>query len=97
MTIESIAPISFESIGVDFSPRNVVTPSFFERIQSEVESVNNALVAAEGQLKDLAAGKQNNLHHVMLSMEEARLSFQLLVQVRNKVLDAYQDLLRMQV
>lgn len=70
---------------------------FSQRLQAEVESVNAKLVTAETELRDLAAGKQGNIHHVMLALEDARLSFQLLVQVRNKVVEAYQDLLRMQV
>ena len=78
-----------------------LTPSvpagFSERLRNELASVNNQLVTAESELQDLAAGRQSNLHHVMLTMEEAKHSFQLLVQVRNKLLDAYQELMRMQV
>jgi flagellar hook-basal body complex protein FliE len=45
----------------------------------------------------LASGDTSNLHEVMLGIERARMQFQLLVQVRNRVLEAYQDVLRMQV
>jgi hypothetical protein len=46
---------------------------------------------------ELATGEVDNLHQVMLKLDEAKLSFQLMVQVRNKLLEAYQDILRMQV
>jgi flagellar hook-basal body complex protein FliE len=71
--------------------------SFSERMRNELMAVNEQLVTAEGELQDLASGRQSNLHHVMLTMEEAKQSFQLLVQVRNKLLDSYQELMRMQV
>lgn len=70
---------------------------FSDRLVAEMEAVNSKLLTAETGLRDLAAGKQGNIHHVMLALEDARMSFQLLAQVRNKVLEAYQDLLRMQI
>lgn len=70
---------------------------FSERLVAEMEAVNSKLLTAETGLRDLATGKQGNIHHVMLALEDARMSFQLLAQVRNKVLEAYQDLLRMQI
>src|ERR1700694_6083405 len=59
--------------------------------------VNQDLVRADQGLQSLAAGDAQNLQHVMLSLEEARLGVQLAVQVRNRLLEAYQEVLRMQV
>lgn len=75
---------------------NVVT-GFSETMRTEFAAANEKLLGAEHALRELAAGKQTNLHHVMITLEEAKMSFQLLAQVRNKVLDAYQELLRTQV
>jgi flagellar hook-basal body complex protein FliE len=63
----------------------------------QLERVNNQIAQSEGQLQALAAGEAQNLHQVMISLEEARLSFQLLAQVRNRVLEAYQEVMRMQL
>jgi flagellar hook-basal body complex protein FliE len=63
----------------------------------EMGTVNDKMVQSDQLLQRLATGEVDNLHQVMLSIEEAKLSFQLLVQVRNKLLEAYQDILRMQV
>ena len=71
--------------------------AFGQWFSQQVEQVNGQLQAADGQLQALATGESQNLHQVMISLEEARLSFQLLVQVRNRVLEAYQDVMRMQV
>lgn len=59
--------------------------------------VNQDLVRADEAVKGLAAGESENLHQVMIALEEARLSLQLVAQVRNRLLDAYQEVLRMQV
>ena len=64
---------------------------------AELESLNDKQTLSENLLKDLASGKTDNIHHVMLALEDAKLSFQLLVQVRNKLLEGYQEVLRMQV
>jgi len=71
-------------------------PSFATVMSSEVAKVNQQMVSAEQGLQQLAAGGPVSLHEVMMRAEEARLSFQLLVQMRNKVLEAYQDVMRMQ-
>ena len=71
-------------------------PAFAEWVNKELTSVNQQMVQAEQGLQQLAAGGQVSLHEVMMRAEEARLSFQLLVQMRNKLLEAYQDVMRMQ-
>lgn len=75
----------------------VPKPGVFDQLMTEMLSVNDKLVSAEKLLQDFAAGKTTNIHHVMLTMEDAKLSFQLLTQVRNKLLEGYQDILRMQI
>jgi flagellar hook-basal body complex protein FliE len=49
------------------------------------------------EVRQLAAGEPVSLHEVMIHLEEAKLSFQLLAQVRNRLLEAYQDVMRTQV
>ncbi len=71
--------------------------AFGQWFTQQLEQVNGQLHGADRQLQALATGEAQNLHQVMISLEEARLSFQLLVQVRNRVLEAYQDVMRMQV
>ena len=73
------------------------TSDFASWLAKEVGSVNDKIVASDQLLQKLATGEVDNLHQVMMGLEEAKVSFQLLVQVRNKLLDAYQDILRMQV
>ena len=70
---------------------------FASWMAQEVSATNDKILQADQQLQRLATGEADNLHQVILSLEEAKASFQLLVQVRNKLLEAYQDILRMQV
>ena len=63
----------------------------------EMQSLNAQMVSAETGVQQLAAGTANNLHNVMLQIEQSRLAFQLTLQVRGKVLEAYQEVMRMQV
>jgi flagellar hook-basal body complex protein FliE len=74
-----------------------VASKFAEWFSGELSSVNDKLIIADHDMQKLAVGAAGNLHEVMIHMEEARLSFQLLAQVRNKLLEAYQEVMRMPV
>jgi flagellar hook-basal body complex protein FliE len=66
-------------------------------VSEALGQVNQKLLASQTDLQQLAVGNVQNLHQVMIRLEESQLSFQLLLQVRNRVLEAYQDILKMQV
>ena len=69
----------------------------FDSMLSAIRSVNDRLLASDKAVRSLALGNVENLHQTMMSLEETRLSLQLLLQVRNGALDAYQQLMRMQI
>jgi flagellar hook-basal body complex protein FliE len=71
--------------------------SFASWLGQRLSETNAKLIQSDRQLQRLALGETDNLHHVMISLEEAKLAFQLVVQARNKMLEAYQDILRMQI
>lgn len=97
---ESLQPVARVAADDAFmaptAPSRAAAPDFGQWLTAELSSVNDKLVASEQGLRELAAGGPVSLHEVMLRAEEARLSFQLMVQVRNRVLEAYQDVMRMQ-
>ncbi len=62
-----------------------------------VNEVNAKGATANEAVKGLLSGKDVSLHQTMIAMEEASVSFQLMVEVRNKLLESYQELMRMQV
>jgi flagellar hook-basal body complex protein FliE len=70
----------------------------FGRLVTEgLRAVDQRLAASQSDLQALALGESRNLHEVMVRMEEGRIAFQLLLQARNRVLEAYQDVMRMQL
>ena len=73
-------------------------PDVFGNLLSDmVGEVNAKGAAASESVKGLLSGKDVSLHQTMIAMEEASVSFQLMVEVRNKLLESYQELMRMQV
>jgi flagellar hook-basal body complex protein FliE len=71
--------------------------SFADMLKESINDVNKLQHEAEKSMTDLATGKAENVHTTMITMEKAELSFKLMMQVRNKVLDAYREVMRMQV
>lgn len=71
--------------------------SFIDHLKGAIEEVNQTQVAADKKATDLATGKETNIHDTMLASSQAELSFNLMVQVRNKALEAYQEIMRMPV
>ena len=70
---------------------------FADWLAAGVGQANDKIAHADALVQRLALGEADNLHQVMLALDDARLTFNLLVQVRNKLLEAYQDVMRMQV
>lgn len=62
-----------------------------------VNKVNDLQVKADGEIQKLATGESKNMHEVMLAVEKSGISFQFLTQVRNKALESYQEIMRMQI
>ena len=59
--------------------------------------MNDLQTQSDKSIQGLASGENKNLHEVMISMEKASISFQFMSSVRNKALEAYQEVMRMQV
>lgn len=72
-------------------------PGFKEALKQYVDQVNELQQQADTAVVDLATGKMENMHQVVAAVTEADLSFRLMMQVRNKLLDAYREIMRMQV
>jgi flagellar hook-basal body complex protein FliE len=71
--------------------------TFSNLVTKGLEQVNDSLLTNQLDIQRLAAGDADNLHRMMIRLEESRLSFQLMMQIRNRLLESYQELMRMQV
>lgn len=79
------------------APEISAGPSFSARVSGGLQELNGQLLAVQGDLQRLAVGDVGNLHEVMVRLEESRIALQFALQVRNRVLEAYQDVMRMQI
>ncbi len=73
------------------------TPSFTKTLANAIDSVDGAQKLADQNIESFVAGETEDLHEVMISMNQAKLHFQLMTEVRNRSLETYQELMRMQV
>jgi flagellar hook-basal body complex protein FliE len=88
--VPGMAPVRPDGPAADAVP--------FGRLVSDgLQEVNRRLLASQVDLQGLALGDTHNLHEVMVRLEESRLALQLMLQVRSRVLEAYQEVMRMQV
>ncbi len=102
-------PIRFDT--TQLFPRNIPAPaaagsplteiaqkkSFGEMLKSHLTEVNHLQTSADVAAQKLASGQDKDIHNTMIAMEKAGVALQLTMQVRNKVLEAYQEIMRMQV
>jgi flagellar hook-basal body complex protein FliE len=70
--------------------------SFKDLLQGLVSQVDTLQKDADNSLQGLVTGETTNLHDVTIKMEEAGVAFDLMMQVRNKLMEAYQELIKMQ-
>lgn len=91
------------AIGGDLPRTTAITPQsttgadFMHLLNDGLARVDQSLKTADTQLRGLAAGQDIPIHDVMISMERARLDLMLVAEVRNRVIEAYQELTRMQL
>jgi len=84
---------SFEKLSDNGAPKESFEKFFLDKIK-EVDSEQKK---AEEMVQALAEGKDVSLADVALSISKADLDFKLLLRIRNKILDAYQEVMRMQI
>jgi flagellar hook-basal body complex protein FliE len=85
--------------------RNQITPppaekgekSFADTLKDAVQNVNQMQKESDHKMQELATGKNKNVAEVMITAEKADIAFKLMVQVRNKIIEAYQEIMKMQV
>lgn len=100
MTIEAIQFLPALSMPVEpGAAAGAAAPDgqFAAWFSNQLSDVNHQLAVADQGVQRLAAGDASNLHQVMIDLEQARISLQLAMQVRNHVLDAYRELMQMQM
>ncbi|MFN8792190.1 MAG: flagellar hook-basal body complex protein FliE [Bdellovibrionales bacterium] len=71
--------------------------SFADTLKKAIDEVNTLQQVANKKAEDLSVGKTDNVAEVMIATEKADIALRVMVQVRNKIIDAYNEIMRMQV
>ncbi len=84
------------------SPTSIATTagtgkSFADTLKDAVSGVNEMQKESDKAMQNLATGKTDNVADVMIAAEKADIALKVMVQVRNKIIDAYQEVMKMQV
>jgi flagellar hook-basal body complex protein FliE len=71
--------------------------SFKKTMSNFLNEVNTMQVKADESIQKMAAGEITDVHQVMNSVQEANVAFNLMMEIRNKVIDAYKEVIRMRI
>ncbi len=86
------------SLNLPAPGQNKETGKPFGQVLSEsLTEVNNLQLKADTAVENLASGKGKSIHETMIAISKADLAFRMTLQVRNKVIEAYQEVMRMNV
>jgi flagellar hook-basal body complex protein FliE len=71
--------------------------NFGDLLKSAISTANELQKQSDVEIQKLMAGETQDLHTTLIAVQKADLSFQMMMQVRNKIVQAYQEIMRMQV
>ncbi len=98
--LSALKDIQRDQVRLSDSPKKEQTEdskSFSDHLYQHVKDVNTKHQVADRMAIDVSTGKNGNIHDAMLASTQAELSFNLMVQLRNKALEAYNEVMRMPV
>ncbi len=78
-------------------PAGRPTVDFETHVQGALEEVSGLQAQADRAVEDLVVDNAGSIHEAMLAMRQAEIGFKLMLTVRNKLVDAYQEIIRMQI
>ncbi|CUQ67098.1 flagellar hook-basal body complex protein FliE [Candidatus Nitrospira inopinata] len=73
------------------------SPGFMDSLKQAIGQVNDAQLQAGRAVDALMTGESQDIHRAMVALQQADVSFQLMMQIRNKLIAAYEEIQRMQV
>ncbi len=96
--VDASSPLSIsDAPKIDRAQGPEVGKSFSDLLANSLGDVNKMQVEANKAMERLATGKTKNIHETMLAVEQAEIAFKSMNQIRQKVIDAYKEVMRMQM
>jgi flagellar hook-basal body complex protein FliE len=95
-SVDRSAPLMRRAIGTgdELQPG---APDFKQMLQQQIDQVNQLQSDANQAVEDLAIGDRNDVESVIIATQKADIAFKMLLQVRNKVMDAYEEVKQLRV
>lgn len=97
LTISKIETLLPEIAANKKTPEASSGKPFSEFIDRSLGDVNRQMLAADQAIDDLATGRNKDIHNTMIAMQKAEISFELVMQIRNKLMAAYDEIRRMSI
>ena len=98
MAIQSIGTNSILNLNISNTTEEKTNGTSFSNVLSDaISKVNDSEVNANNKIESLIKGEDVEMHEVMLAMQESVLSLQALIEVRNKTVEAYQEISKLQL
>lgn len=98
MTIQGLGRLE-QSVGIDNKESTPITgdgKSFGDVLKESINKVDSVQKEADIAVQEMVSGS-GDIHNAMIALEKANISFQTMMQVRNKIVSAYEEVMRMQV
>ena len=95
-SIDRTMPLSRRAIGAG-DETGAGAPDFKQMLQQQIDHVNQLQSDANQAVEDLATGGRNDVESVIIATQKADIAFKMLLQVRNKVMDAYEEVKQLRV
>ena len=96
-SIKSLGSVDPRAIYGTASETPSVKASFADQLKNAVAEVNDLQTRREDMVEQMVTGEATEVHDVMIAAKESQLAFELLLEIRNKLLESYQEIMRMQV
>jgi flagellar hook-basal body complex protein FliE len=95
-SISGLPQIDWGNVQLEVRQPSGDQSNFFHALESAIDKVDELQSGAEQQVTNVLRGNGQDLHAALIAVEKADLSFQLMMQVRNKIVQAYQQISQMQ-
>lgn len=95
--IGAVLPAGLSQVAATAPTQNAAAADFGQLLGDGLSRLDSSLQSADTQLRAMAAGQDVPVHDVMISLEQARMQLMFMVEVRNRAVEAYQELMRMQL
>jgi flagellar hook-basal body complex protein FliE len=96
LRVQRISSFPVEKAASERSEAQNILGDFQKILKSSIEEVDGLAKEANHSVQEMVAGRMD-VHQAMVAMEKAGISFRLMVQMRNKMMAAYEEIMRMQV